>query len=162
MKLLVSLSAAQTVLLAALGLKVFSIDMQIDDLSAGATPHAAQAERQSDPAALSWETARAPSVSVEDMRLVIREELAALDAAPRNQASTPAQPARPQPSPEQVKHAVSTIDRDISLFRNRGAINEAEMATLQAKIAKLPLAERRAALSTLTKAMSKGEIDGWM
>lgn len=161
MNWLIPLSATQTVLLAALGLKVVAIDMRTDDIAEAVKGRPSQLQTQADPAALSWDNARSASLSGDEMRKILREEIAAFDTSARA-ATAPAQPVKPQHTPQQIKIAMSAVDRDINYFRSRGAIDEVEMASLQAKIAKLPLAERRAALSSLTKAMSKGEIDGWM
>jgi len=161
MNWLIPLSATQTVLLAALGLKVVAIDMRTDDIAEAVKGRPSQLQTQADPADLSWDNARSASLSGDEMRKILREEIAALDTSTRT-ATAPAQPVKPQHTPQQIKTAVTAVDRDINYFRSRGAIDEVEMASLQAKIAKLPLAERRAALSSLTKAMSKGEIDGWM
>ncbi|WP_375203628.1 hypothetical protein [Hyphococcus sp.] len=158
MKWLISLSVAQTALLAALGLKVVAIDMRTGEIAEAAQAQTAPIETAADPSALSWDNARAASVTAEDVRQILREEIAALDTPVRAAAA----PARPQQTAEEIKTASTAVDHDINYFRSRGAINEREMATLQAKIAKLPLAERRAALSSLTIAMNKGEIDGWM
>ncbi|MFC2954060.1 hypothetical protein ACFOOP_19140 [Marinicaulis aureus] len=161
MNWLIPLSATQTVLLAALGLKVVAIDMRTDDIAEAVKAQPSQLQTQADPAALSWDNARSASLSGEEMRNILREEIAALETLARA-TSAPAQPVKPQHTPKQIKTAATAVDREINYFRSRGAIDEVEMASLQAKIAKLPLAERRAALSSLTKAMSKGEIDGWM
>lgn len=161
MNWLIPLTATQTVLLAALGLKVVAIDMRTDEIAETVKGRPSQIQTQADPAALSWDNARSASLSGDDMRKIIREEIAALET-PARAATATAQPARPQHTPQQIKTAVTAVDREINYFRSRGAIDEVEMAGLQAKIAKLPLAERRAALSSLTRAMSQGEIDGWM
>lgn len=160
MKWLISLSVAQTALLAALGLKVVAIDMRTDEFAEAATAQTAPTQTAADPSALSWDTARAASVTAEQVRQILREEIAALETPVRTAAASA--PVRPQPTAEQIKTATTAVDHEINYFRSRGAIDEVEMAGLQAKIAKLPLAERRAALSSLTKAMSQGEIDGWM
>lgn len=159
MKWLISLSVAQTALLAALGLKVIAIDMRTGEIAEATHTQTAPIETAADPSALSWDNARAASVTAEEVRQILREEIAALDKPVRAAAAAPA---RPQQTTEEIKTATTAVDHDINYFRSRGAINEREMATLQAKIAKLPLAERRAALSSLTIAMNKGEIDGWM
>ena len=163
MKWLLSLSAAQTVLLAALGLKVVSIDMQIDYLSARApqAQTAALAQDASGAATLSWDNARAPGVDAAEIRAILKEELAALET-PARAAAAPAQAPKPQMTPEQIRTAAGAVSADINHFRGVGAINMMEMELLQEKIAKLPREQRRAALTELAKAMTRGEIDGLM
>ncbi len=161
MKWLLSLSAAQTVLLAALGLKVFSIDMQMDALAAAPKSRPVQEQSAADPAQLSWDNARAPSVDAAEIRAIMKEELAALET-PARAASAPTEPPRPQQSPEQIKTAANAVAADINHYRGVGAINPREMEMLQEKIAALPRDQRRAALTELARAMTRGEIDGLM
>ncbi|WP_428410028.1 hypothetical protein [Hyphococcus sp.] len=161
MKWLLSLSAAQTVLLAALGLKVVSIDMQMNELATGADAPTPQIQSAADPAQLSWDNARAPSVDAAEMRAILKEELAALEH-PARAAAAPTEAPQTRLTPEQIKTAANAVAADINHYRGVGAINPGEMEMLQEKIAKLPRSERRAALTELARAMTRGEIDGLM
>ncbi|PQA85792.1 hypothetical protein [Hyphococcus luteus] len=161
MKWLLSLSIAQTALIAMLGLRVVAIDLETDAIAKNvdAARRAAEAGRLSSQTAPSWENASAPSLTAEEARLILREELAALER-PAAQAEPPAAPSGP--SPEETRRMAANVAGDINYYKGAGAITPTEMEILQTKIAKLPLAERRNALSELARAMTRGEIDGLM
>lgn len=163
MKWLLSLSIAQTALIAMLGLRVVAIDLETDAIAKNvdAARRAAEAGSLASQTAPSWENASAPSLTAEEARLILREELAALEM-PVQTAKTQAPAASPRPSPEETRRMAASVAGDINYYKGVGAITPTEMEILQTKIAKLPLAERRNALTELARAMTRREIDGLM
>ncbi len=93
------------------------------------------------------------ALSEEDIRRIIREELAAAQER-RAVAETPR---APQHVAEQQRRAV---DRQIDFLIAKGVANETDFAQLQMAAAKLPPDERQAVMNRLTRAMSAGDIDG--
>ena len=157
-KLLISLSAVQTVLLAGMGLKLMAIDLQTDELAQAqqAANRAAATQPAVEPASITWETATAnnSAISAEDMRLIIREEIASI--GPNH--STAQAPA-PRHTTEQVKRAETDFARNFNLVRSRAQTSEGEISNLYAQIAKMPPQSRQAAMTQIAKAISSGEIE---
>ena len=160
-KWLISLSAAQTVLLAALGLKVFAIDARTEEIAEAAAHPPQQQETGTDIADLSWDNARASSISADEVRMILREELAALETPTTsdNVRTAAAPKAKPQQTPKQIHTLQTGIQQDLNQLKGAGLVFAADLAEVEAKIAKLPTTERRAALSMLAKAIASGEID---
>jgi len=154
MRVLIGLAAVQTMLLAVIGLKVLSLEADVAaarDASLDALAETAQLRQLSKTPQPAMQFADAPSLSADDLRQIVREEIAALPA-PQMQATA-------------APRAVSERDLDavrqrIDAFSARGAIEPAEMTDLQATIARLPPDARQEMFSRLTKAMNDGEIDG--
>ncbi len=167
MKWLLTLSIAQTALLAMLGLRVAAIDLETDQIArdVDAARRIAEAPAPQTPIAPARESASsfgAPLLTAEQARAIFREELAALDIPAAQSATQAKAPAPAQTSPEETRRMAATVAGDINYYKGVGAISPPEMEVLQTKIAKLPLDERRAALTDLAKAMTRGEIDGVM
>jgi hypothetical protein len=160
MKWLVGLSAAQTVLLAFVGLRVVSLEMRTDDIAdaADAARLAAQSSAQMRPAStlvMPASTNAAPDM--EAFRALIREEIAPIVTAQTKAASQPVSTA-PQHTPAQVKRAEADFARDLNLARSRGQTSEAEISDLYAQIAQMPPQVRQAAMTQIAKAIRSGEI----
>ncbi|GJL92761.1 hypothetical protein [Hyphococcus sp.] len=163
MKWLVGLSAAQTVLLAFVGMRVVALEMRADDIAdaADAARLAAQQSAQSRGPTTTLLTPANTTGAVIDMdalRAVIREEIAPVITAQTKAAAQPVSTA-PVLSPAQIKRVEADFARDLNLARSRGQSSEAEISNLYAQIAKMPPQARQAALSQLAKAISSGDID---
>lgn len=162
MRILIGLSIIQTLLLGLIGLRVLAVDATVDTV----------ADTSLDVLAATSRTAKAPAAYVQGaqvaayddadidaIRQVIREELATLPAIthaaqPRHDnANTP--PAAPVVDAQ----FTAQLQQDVERFIARGGADDAAMADLQIKIARLPKEERAKMLSRLTKAMNAGEID---
>jgi hypothetical protein len=97
----------------------------------------------------------------EQLRLVIREELA---AAAGSLGSEPgSRPADAGPGPTATSDArasVALVDRQVDDYIRAGAISQVEMAALQGEIAKLDPAAQRAAIAKLVRAINSGALAG--
>lgn len=169
MKWLMGLSAVQAFLLVVLGLRVMAIDARTAELAEAslAAQQAPENDGVREGSHWTWPSSAdsGAGITADEIRGIFREELAALEEkagaksaayAPRRDLPTP------RATPEEIRRLQASYDQDLSYYRSRGSINDREMADLQMKIAQLPQAERRAALSELAKAMTNGEIDGRM
>ncbi len=183
MKWLIGLGVVQTLLLAVLGLRIIAIDMRTDELAGmaesanlatqslvtQANARLSRSEAQlaaGFPAPANGEVSD-PAVADETLRMIIREELAALSAPGHasggggQQAVTHSTRAAAQAyDPSQAIVAQTAFDQDFDRLKNRGRASDAEMAQLQMKIAELPPEAQRAALIKLTRAINNGEIAG--
>ncbi|MEO1243226.1 MAG: hypothetical protein AAFX54_15050 [Pseudomonadota bacterium] len=161
MRILIGLSIVQTLLLGLIGLRVLAIDATVDTVADTSLDVLAATSRTSQtPAASYAQGAHAGAydkADIDAIRQVIREEVAALPTAARtaqarhDNADTPA--------PVVDAQFTAQLQRDVERFIARGGADDAAMADLQIKIARLPKEERARMLSRLTKAMNAGEID---
>ncbi len=161
MRILIGLSIIQTLLLGLIGLRVLAVDATVDTV----------ADTSLDVLAATSRTAKAPAAyaqgarvvayddaDIDAIRQVIREELAAFPtithaAQPRHdKVETPV-------APVVDAQFTAQLQRDVERFIARGGADDAAMADIQIKIARLPKEERARMLSRLTKAMNAGEID---
>ena len=156
-RVLIGLLIVQTVLIAAIGLRVMALtakteviaETQLDLLAA--TARAANGSSDFAPIATTSST-----LNADDMRQIIREEMAVTSSTNGAVAANrPAQETTP-PNPELREE----IERDLNVYIAGGAIAPHEMADLQMKIARLPKKDQGEMLSRLVKAMNAGEIDG--
>lgn len=170
MKWLIGLSAVQTFLLAVLGLRVMAVDARTVELTeaAVAAQQASKSDTDREESQWAWpsNTDGNAGITADEIRSIFREELAALEEKVGAIDVTAHAPHADAPASritrEEARRLKASYDQDLSYYRSRGAITDKEMADLQMKIAQLPQAERRAALSDLAKAISSGDIDGRM
>lgn len=101
------------------------------------------------------------ATSEDDLRRILKDELAIALAQQNVAATAEGALARPAPArdPKQMELLRSEIDAEFTALAGLGRATPGRMAALQAQIAKLPPAERRAALSGLSRAISEGRID---
>jgi hypothetical protein len=163
MKWLVGLSAAQTVLLGFVALRVVSLEMRTGDI-ADATDAARLAAQQSaqvrgsNTALLAPANTNAATIDMDEIRALIREEISPVITA-QTKSAAPTVSTAPQQTPAQVKRAEADFARNLNLARSRRQTSEAEISNLYAQIAELPPQARREAMSQLAKAISSGEIN---
>lgn len=157
MRILITLSIAQTLLLALLGLRVMALNAKVDTVSDTSLDVLATTARAAPASggALAPLTYASDGPGADEIRQIIREEIASLPAA--RAVAGPAERPRPaKPAP----YARAQVERELDAFIARGVIGPADMAGLQVKIARLPESERSAMLSKLAKALSAGDVDG--
>ncbi|WDI32170.1 hypothetical protein PUV54_03060 [Hyphococcus flavus] len=169
MKWLYGLCAFQTLLLGGVSLQVAGFDVRTDEIAdmAREAKHAAAQSANTASDDWSWPSSSTGGASAEEIRLIVQEEIAALETNIRASASAQyaAQTTRavkPRLEQKEIERLEASYQNDLSYYRSRGAITDKEMASLQMTIAKLPQTERRAALSQLARALASGEIDGRM
>ncbi len=75
-------------------------------------------------------------------------------------AGTTRAPVSAPPATKQTDALYDRVQNDLRAIAARGAVNELELTTLQTEIAKLPVAQRNAALSELSRVMSNSNLDG--
>lgn len=153
-KMLIGFVAIQTMLLAIIALKVFSIESDVAaarDASLDALAETAQLRAQAGAPRPALQFADASALTAEDIRQIMREEIASL---PVQQV----QAATVSPAPRTIsERELTTIRQRIDVFIARGAIDSSEMTDLQTTIAQLPPEARREMFSRLTKAMNDGK-----
>ena len=141
MKTLMTLSVLQTIGIAALVVHTFH--KGAPDVRAANPPMATV-------------SAVAPGIDEQRLRAVIREEFA------RGQVAIEALPAAAsQPrnaSADRQRREV--VEQRIEAYSSAGAITEAQMAELQAEIAKLDESSRKEMMSRLVRALNAGDIKG--
>ena len=163
MRLLVALTVAQALLLILFGVRLFALDARLHEFTNSAAAmqveaaHAAKAPRVS--AAIPQD-----GLSVDELRQVIREELAALgERQPQSsyQASVSAPPVQSNPSPSaETDMLAKQLSQDLDYYMSKGSISEAEMSEFQQKMARLPADQRAQMRRKLTKAISAGDVQG--
>ena len=158
MKILISLSLFQTILLAVLGLRVLGIESRTDVIARAAQKPVATtmktAQSATDPAIIT-------GPSADEIRAIIREEVAAISAQPATPTHRAANiQTEDKTQIAQTRRLKADVAQSLDYYIGRGAINEIEMANLQMKIARLPTDEQKAMLNRLTEAMNSGELDG--
>lgn len=155
-RMMIGFVAIQTMLLAIIAFKVFSIEGDVvaaRDASLDALAETAQLRVQVGAPRPAVQFADASSLTAEDIRQIVREELTGL---PAQQVQMTASPASRVVSAREL----NAIRQRIDAFIARGAIESSEMTDLQTTIAQLPTDARREMFSRLTKAMNDGAIDG--
>ena len=165
-------SIAQSVVLLFIGVRVLSTEASTNEISQTVvtTQTMLAASMKSSDGAKSFTTAF-PGVNIapssDDIRTIIREELAQLTMSGTslqiqdNTATRSASDERANAlSAAEHAHLGAELEQSFGLYIGQGRISEVEMITLQQKIARLPLAQRRAALSRLTTALNNGELEG--
>ncbi|MEM9617522.1 MAG: hypothetical protein AAF936_06140 [Pseudomonadota bacterium] len=161
MRILIGLSIIQTSLLGLIGLRVLAVDATVDTVADTSLDVLAATSRTAKAPAAYAQSARVGAYGAADIdaiRQVMREELAALptithtEQARHDNTDTPA-------APVVDAQFTAELQRDVERFIARGGADDAAMADLQIKIARLPKEERAKILSRLTKAMNAGEID---
>jgi hypothetical protein len=162
-RVLTALSALQIAVLIVLIFRLVSLEDIIESLEVaalhttetGATPQPSAANR-------SRTAPAATSVDEEQLRRIIREELATISM--RNSAADPTIDAGSpeQRSDEDIDHEErrASVDSKIDHYIAQGAISESEMSDLQQEIAGLDEAGRRQALRKLVKALNSGQLEG--
>lgn len=158
MRVLIGLATAQTMLLAVIGLKVFSLegdvaaarDASLDALAETAQLRQRASSLQTGARQLAGTFPHTSFLTAEDFRRIMREEIASI---PNIQATAP-------PPRTISKRELNALRGRIDAFVARGAIEPGEMNDLQTTIARLPPDARREMFSRLTKAMNDGDIDG--
>lgn len=144
MKTLMTLSVLQTIGIAALVVHAFR----------------AQPDREPDPHPANPIAATvapaAPSAGEEQLRAIIREELARADT--RGDAQPVAAPQPRNASADRQRREV--IEQRIDAYSVAGSITDAQMTELQAEIAKLDDVSRKQMISKLVRALNSGDIKG--
>ena len=163
MRLLVALSVVQALLLILFGVRLFALDARLHEFTNSTVAmqveatHAAKAPRVS---------AAIPQggLSVDEIRQVIREELAASgerQPQPSYQASVSAPPVQSNPpSSADTEMLAKQLGQDLDYLVSKGSISEAEMSEFQQRMARLPPEQRAQMRRKLTKAISSGDVEG--
>lgn len=95
------------------------------------------------------------------LRLVIREELAAAAGSPGSVPGSHPAGAGPGPTdPGDAQARVELVNRKVDDYIRAGTISDSEMALLQSEIATLDPAARTAAMQKLVRSMNSGALDG--
>lgn len=143
------LVSVQTIIVAALLLKLSDVEKRLGAVSASPAP-AAEAR----PVA-----AAAPSggagLTESDIRAILRDELSALRAS---NSVAPAATAAAPPRTAATDRAFLDVQQETRRLVAKGFASEAELATLEIKIAELPPEQRRLALSAISRAVSNGTL----
>ena len=149
-------SALQGIAITILCVAVFQLSDQIEELSSN--PNNLTTPTMSD----SYISAESSSISQDDLRIVIREELQdrlfnqeplseqrAVSNASNDVAITVSEPS-----------LVRAVDESIEYHISMGSISEGDMGSLESEIAKLDPSNRTAMLSKLVQAMNDGRLNG--
>jgi hypothetical protein len=144
------LVGVQTVLIAALLFKISSLETRMDAIASPAAPAG-----DIRPAAAAA-PATTSSITAGDVRAILREELAVLKPELSERAVAP--PPSPQRTAE-TDRAYLDVQQATRRLIAKGSASEAEMAALEMQIAELPAAQRRQALSAISRAISNGTLD---
>ena len=169
-KLLIGLAAAQAVLLLLLGFRVLAIDARTNEIASSLAATEPQSQQRITSSRVSARAATS-GPSAAEIRLIIREEIAALEAGGSKQASRHSASAQPEGAANQETPSAASVDmrtlvaqaqQDLDYHIGQGKIGAADMAELQRKIVQLPPKYRKQMLSRLTRAVSTGELEGNM
>ncbi len=144
------LVGVQTILVAALLFKTSALERRIDTAAGEVAPAS-----ESRPVAAAA-PAISSSITVGDVRAILREELAALKPALAEGAPAP-DPSPPRTA--QTDRAYLDVQQSTRRLIAKGSATEAEMAALEMQIADLPAEQRRQALSAISRAVSNGTLD---
>jgi hypothetical protein len=160
---LIGLAAAQLVAVGMLALKIGALESRIEDAIAADAGAAGEMRAAPSPTRAA---SQATTIGAEEIRAILREELAAHanseGSRDRTFAANEAPPtgaslaASPPPDPA----VASAVRAEFQSHLSRGRISKTDMATLQLNMAKLPPAERTQLLRELTKAMNDGRLAG--
>jgi hypothetical protein len=150
LKLLIGLSLFQTVALTLVALQLVGGERRAD-----VAPTAAPAEARESASFPVFVEASPPAPTIDEIRLVIREELGAAAAPPAGAAGRHAAPVDRPVDPALAAAAA----RELDLYISRGRIGDQEMRSLEAKAAELPPSEQARLLRNLAKAVNDGRLD---
>lgn len=142
------LVSVQTIIVAALFFKMSDVEKRL--VAVGAAP-APVAEAGPVAAAVS---SGAAGLTESDIRAILRDELGALKAS---NSVAPA-PAAAPPRTAQTDRAFLDVQQETRRLVAKGFASEAELATLEIRIAELPPEQRRLALSAISRAVSNGTL----
>lgn len=158
MRLLIALSIVQAVLLGIIGVRVMVIDARTDKIAAAGTAAAAplQPAAHRQPA----KPFAASSLTADEVRQIIREEIAGISAPAAASHAAPVNKSANAYAGTPSVDLRNSVQRDLNLYVGRGRVGEAEMVDLQTKIAALPPAERRDMMIKLTKLLNDGQLKG--
>lgn len=154
MRTLITLSVLQTVGIAALVAHAFGTHHSDDPSQRPAT--AAPAQISSSFAAPPG--GAVPSVSEEQLRAIVREEVARLQSTAQVNSPSSVEAAPRNPAVDADRR--DAVAQQIEVYRGSGAITEVQMQELQADIAQLDAASRKQMMSKLIRALNSGEIKG--
>jgi hypothetical protein len=162
MKILTALVLAQCALIVLLLVRVVGIESSIEETLDGAPSGNAVAS--------DLQTILAPRKSVptvafdeERLRLIIREELNALDEAEPGplSAATPDVAADTDPRQDiEYDYRLEEVRRALDYYAQSGQISDTEMARLEADIGRLRSSDREAMLRRLVRELNSGAIEG--
>ena len=159
MRFLIAISILQAILLAIVAFRVNDMDTRTGAIEAAIRTNSAALL----PAANPTEMPSVAGPSAVQIREIIREELAANDQnglVTKNEASVPSSTnVIDTRGAEEVTQLTLEIQQDLNFYKGQGRIDDAQMAQLQLKIAKLPPEERREALTKLTKLLNSGNVE---
>ena len=159
MRFLIAISILQAILLAIVAFRVNDVDARTGAIEAAVRANAGVPATVSD----SGEKPLVTGPSAAQIRSIIREELAAIDqnSIDANNEISAAQPpsVADMRSTEEITQLTLEVQQDLDFYSGQGRIDDAQMAQLQMKIAKLPAEERREALTKLTKLLNSGSVD---
>lgn len=157
MRTLIALSVLQTIGIAALVVHAFGAQHSTDhEQHPSSSPAATVASADSGPT--SGVALDMLNVSEQRLRIIVREELAQLQASEQGNASASLE-ARPR-NPSADAYQREAVAQQIEAYRGAGAITDAQMQELQADIAQLDDASRKQMMSKLIRALNSGEIKG--
>jgi hypothetical protein len=160
MKILMTLAVLQTICIVALAARIIGLDHQIETLLA--TQSAAVSAPGSNPDGVAA-TANQPLSGLDEARLrrIVADEVRALiNAIPDTDAPGDPEPDEPAVSPAEYRARLEHAMEQLDFFVARGEISPAEMASLQADVARLDTESRKHVLSLLARAINSGELDG--
>lgn len=165
MKILIGLSIVQTLLLAIIGMRVLSMDARMDTVTDTSLDVLSATSQLKNAGPVEIAQTSAASLTSEDVRWIIQEELASFAeqhpvAAGQRMAQNKTTRQKALENGEPLYALKADVQQELDYFIGRGDITQSEMTKLQIKIAKLPPSERGEMLSRLTKSLSAGEIDG--
>ncbi|MEZ5921656.1 MAG: hypothetical protein R3C60_09935 [Parvularculaceae bacterium] len=152
------LAAVQTALVVLLFFKLSHVEGELADMRFAA----AHADEISQPAPAGVAAYGGAEISRSEVREIIRDELlpvkAALSNLGRDGGAAAAAVSAP-PRTAETDRIYDDFKQEMRRLVAQGTASEAEMAALQAKVAKLPQSQRNAALLEMSKAMSNGSLD---
>jgi len=147
------LVGVQTVIVAALFLKTSDLERRLE---AAATAPVAEASVIA-PTAF----ADSAALSGNDVRAIIRDELAPLRTALSDIENSRGAPAPQAASPQrsaQTDRLYTDVQQEMRRLIAKGAASETEMAALESRIAELPAEQRAQAFSQISRAVSNGSL----
>lgn len=146
-----ALSAVQTIALLALSASVFDSGQRtqemaqaLADLSAAATAPGATAQRR---------------IDAQEIRALIREEVAHSGRASPSRPTASAHPSKPPVQNPTRAADVARLENQLNAYLARGDMSASEMAAFQSALEDLPAEERGKLLRQLTSAMHTGALD---
>jgi len=161
MKFLIALTIAQTAFLGFLGVRVLEIDASVT-ASAATVSSAQMSEKRNGLSPSAPVIVKGPNA--EEIREIIRQELAALSIDALAVAKQPSQPHASKVREDARSAADSarlqaSLQQDLDYHIGRGRMQSSDLAALELKMARLPARERTQALRRLAKAMNSGDLE---